>query len=188
LIRALKPKKCRICARTFAPISSMSKVCSVPCSLEWARRLAAKKVARVQREERKATREALAKLKTRKDHLGELQDVFNTWIRCRDANNACISCERSHRGQWHAGHYQGVGRAPALRFEPDNVHKQCKPCNKDLHGNLIAYRINLIKKIGMERVEWLEGPHPPLKLTLDEILRLKAFYRAEVRRMKKEAA
>jgi hypothetical protein len=46
----------------------------------------------------------------------------------------------------------------------------------------------LIKKIGLARVEWLEGPHPPLKLILQEIQDMKAFYRAEVRRMKKEAA
>jgi hypothetical protein len=35
-------------------------------------------------------------------------------------------------------------------------------------------------------VEWIEGPHEPIKLSLAEIIEKKAFYRAEVRRMKKE--
>lgn len=186
--RTLKPKKCRICARTFTPISSMSKVCSVPCSLEWARRLAVQKLARARREERKSLREALEKAKTRGTHLRELQAAFNAWIRARDAGRPCISCGRHHEGRWHAGHYRSVGSEPSLRFEPDNVHLQCAPCNLHLSGNLIPYRVNLLKKIGAARVEWLEGPHAPKKLTVPEILELKAFYRAEVRRMKKEAA
>jgi hypothetical protein len=46
----------------------------------------------------------------------------------------------------------------------------------------------MIKKIGLARVEWLEGYHEPKKYTLTEIQEMKTFYRAEVRRMKKEAA
>jgi hypothetical protein len=57
-----------------------------------------------------------------------------------------------------------------------------------MNGNLAAYRVTLIKKIGLGRVEWLEGPHVPQKLTLTEILEMKAFYRAEVRRLKREVA
>ena len=186
--RVLKPKRCRICALDFTPISSMSKACSVPCALEWSRRVEAKKADREAKTERKATKEAKERLKTRGDHLGELQQVFNHWIRLRDADKPCISCGRYHKGQWHAGHYMGVGCQPALRFEPDNVHKQCKPCNTDKSGNHIRYRQRLVKLIGLERVEWLEGPHEPLKLTIAEIKELKAYYRAEIRRITKERA
>jgi hypothetical protein len=87
-----------------------------------------------------------------------------------------------------AGHYRSVGSAPELRFEPLNVHLQCAPCNLYLSGNLTAYRINLIEKIGLEKVEWLEGKHEPIKLTLTQIEQMKSHYRAEVRRMKREAA
>lgn len=188
MIRSLKPKKCRVCSRTFAPISTMSKVCSVPCSIEWARRLAKQKADRAKRTDRKSLMEALEKSKTRGTHLRELQGAFNAWVRARDAGHACISCGRHHRGQLHAGHYRSVGSEPALRFEPDNVHLQCAPCNTHLSGNLIPYRANLIRKIGIERVDWIEGPHIPKKLTVAEIGEMKAFYRAEVRRLKKEAA
>ncbi|PVX61261.1 recombination protein NinG [Paraburkholderia unamae] len=188
--RTLKPKKCRICARTFTPISSLSKVCSVPCSLEWARKVAAQKAARAKRDERKSLREALEKAKTRGMHLRELQTAFNAWIRQRDAGLPCISCGRaaSWRGQWDAGHYRSVGSNPASRFDPFNVNKQCGPCNVHLSGNLIAYRVGLVRKIGLEAVERLEGPHLPLKLTVPEIVEMKTFYRAEVRRLRKEAA
>lgn len=190
MMRTLKPKKCRVCSRIYTPISSMSKVCSVPCSLEWARKIAARKEARAKRTERQSLHEALEKAKTRGTHLKELQAAFNAWIRARDAGLPCISCGRaaSWRGQWDAGHYRSRGSEPALRFEPLNTHKQCLPCNRHLSANLIPYRINLIKKIGLERVEWIEGPHIPKKLTVADILEMKAFYRAEVRRLKKEAA
>lgn len=188
MIRALKPKKCRICKRTYMPIRSMSIACSVTCAIEHARKVSAQKEARAKRDERKSLREALERSKTRGTHLRELQAAFNAWIRVRDAGHSCISCGRFHKGQWHAGHYRSVGSEPALRFEPDNVHLQCAPCNTHLSGNLIPYRANLIKKIGLERVEWLEGPHVPQKLTIQQIQEMKAFYRAEVRRLNKEAA
>jgi hypothetical protein len=184
----VKPKRCRVCGKYFEPLSSMAKACSVHCALEIARKVRAKAEEKAKRADRKELREARQRTKTRGDHMKELQAVFNEWIRLRDADRPCISCGRYHKGQWHAGHFQSVGSEPALRFEPDNVHKQCKPCNTDKHGNLLRYRERLIKRIGLERVEWLEGPHEPKKLSLAEIQEMKAFYRAEVRRMKKQAA
>ena len=179
--RVLKQKACKVCNRDFTPFRSTAKTCSVPCAIEWARRLAAKKADR-------EVREARQKAKSRGDHLADLQDAFNAWVRTRDAGQPCISCGRMHKGRWHAGHYRSVGSAPELRFEPLNVHLQCAPCNLYLSGNLTAYRINLIEKIGLEKVEWLEGKHEPLKLTLTQIEQMKSFYRAEVRRLKLEAA
>jgi hypothetical protein len=187
-MQTLKPKKCRCCRQEFIPARPLQKACSVACAVDLAKQVAVKKAAREKKEERKAFREAVEKVKTRGEHLKDLQTVFNQWIRLRDAGKACISCGRMHTGQLHAGHYRSVGSEPALRFEPDNVHLQCAPCNTHLSGNLIPYRVNLIAKIGLERVEWLEGKHPPMKYTVAQIQELKQFYRAEIRRMKKEAA
>lgn len=185
---SLKPKKCRVCAAVFQPARSMQKVCSPACAIVLTDKAKAKKAEQTKRAERKDLRIRIEKAKTRGTHLRELQGAFNAWVRARDAGKPCISCGRMHLGQLHAGHYRSVGSEPALRFEPDNVHLQCQPCNTHLSGNLIPYRINLIKKIGIERVEWLEGPHIPKKLTIQEITEKKAFYRAEVRQMKREAA
>ena len=65
-----------------------------------------------------------------------------------------------------------------LRFHEDNVHKQCERCNTYWSGNLINYRIALVERIGVERVEFLERKdHPPLKLTTDEIKELITIYK-----------
>lgn len=182
-----KPRKCRVCKTVYQPLRSMQAVCSPSCGLALAAKQRAQKEARARKDERKSLREALEKAKTRGTHLKELQAVFNQWIRLRDAGLPCISCGRpaTWRGQWDAGHYRSVGSSPATRFDPSNVMKQCDPCNVHLSGNLVLFRVNLIKRIGLSEVERLEGPHEPLKLTIPEIVEMKAYYRAKVREMKK---
>lgn len=185
--KALKPRKCKSCGASFVPVRSLQAACSVSCALEIAAKQKAQKLARAQRDERKSIRHALEKAKTRGQHLKELQAAFNSWVRARDAGQPCISCGR-YGQDMQAGHYRSVGSSPATRFMPNNCWLQCRQCNLYQHGSPISYRINLIKRIGLEAVEELEKDHPPLKLTLPEIQQMKEFYRAEVRRMKKEAA
>ena len=130
---------------------------------------------------RKAKRERRDALKTRSQWLKEAQTAFNRFIRARDMKKPCISCGRFHEGQWHAGHYRTVGAHPELRFTEVNCHKQCAPCNNHKSGNIVEYRIELVKRIGQDQVEWLEGAHDPLKLTIDEIKALKAKYNKKAR-------
>jgi len=182
----MKPKLCRVCKVSFDPFNSLQFACSVPCALEYSRKQRegndrrAEKAAKAK--ERKRNREARVRLKTRSQWLAEAQHAFNAYIRKRDSGN-CISCGRDHSGQYHAGHYRSVGACPELRFDEDNCHKQCAPCNNHKSGNAIDYRINLLKKIGIERVEALEGPHSPLKLSIDEIKAIKSTYKAKLREM-----
>jgi hypothetical protein len=187
---SLKPKRCAACRDVFMPARSMQRVCSVACSIALAEKQRAQKAARAAKAEKQSMRERIEKAKTRGEHLKELQAAFNAWIRMRDAGLPCISCGRpaSWKGQWDAGHYLSRGSSPATRFDPSNVAKQCDPCNVHLSGNLVLFRIGLIQRVGLAEVERLEGPHEPLKLTIPEILEMKTFYRAEVRRLKKVAA
>lgn len=79
---------------------------------------------------------------------------FNAYIRERDDRQPCISC-----GAWtylQAGHFYSAGSVPRLRFNEDNVHGQCMPCNYFASGNIHKYRVGLIKRIGLERVEELD--------------------------------
>lgn len=55
----------------------------------------------------------------------------------------------------HAGHYYSAGYHSSVRFDEDNVHGQCVHCNTFLHGNLINYKNNLLRKIGSDRMEEL---------------------------------
>ena len=173
-----KLKKCKICKKQFEPLRFAQNVCGIPCAIEHANALKAKK-------EKKEHREAKAKLKSRADYLKEAQAIFNKYIRMRDDKLPCISCGRQHQGQYHAGHFRTVGAAPELRFNELNVNKQCAPCNNHLSGNLIEYRRGLVAKIGIDKVEWLEGKHEVKKYTIDEIIEIKKHYQQKIKELER---
>ena len=186
--RQPKPKVCQNaeCGTKFIPQRFGQRVCSPACALatkDKHQAPARKAIADRQRKEIKVRRE---KLKSRAEHLKECQAIFNQYIRLRDADKPCVSCGRpaTWDGQWHASHYRSVGSTPALRFEPLNVHKACSICNSHLSGNIMGYRPELVRRIGEEAVLELEGPHEPLKLTIEDIKALKAKFRAWVRELK----
>ena len=167
-------KKCKICGSRFETFDSFRQWCSPECGVALAKQRTDKAKAKAEKARDKAEREKIKKakesLKSRSDWLNELQTWVNKFIRLRDKDEPCISCQRFHQGQWHAGHYRSRGACPELRFNEDNIHKQCSVCNNHKSGNAIDYRIHLIKKIGIERVAFLErNDHPPLKMSVDEI-------------------
>lgn len=172
-----KPRKCKVCATIYTPARIGQKVCGPVCALSLVRKDNARTEAIKAMVERKADKAKRESLKTRSDWAKDAQQAFNAYIRARDAHLPCISCGRHHDGQWHAGHYLSRGARPELAFEESNCHKQCAPCNTHLSGNLVFYRANLIAKIGLERVEWLEGPHDPVKRTVDSLKALIKTYR-----------
>ena len=87
--------------------------------------------------------------------LKKAQIVFNSWIRRRDESDPCISCGKFHE-DYDAGHCVPQGSSSFLRFHEDNCHKEGKGCNSFDKFHLVGYRKNLINKIGIKRVEWLE--------------------------------
>lgn len=87
------------------------------------------------------------------------QIVFNRYIRQRDKDLPCISCGKTMVSGWEAGHFWAQGMNGLIRYTEDNVHKQCASCNRWGHGNLLNYRLNLVKKIGSDRVDWLDNNH-----------------------------
>lgn len=185
-----RAKKCRApeCGASFVPQKLGQAVCSPACAIIDAPRnqaKARKALAQVERREIKIRKEAL---KSRSDHMKDTQQAFNEWVRHRDASLPCVSCGRHHEGKYDAGHYRTVGSNPALRFEPMNCHKQCVPCNQHKSGNVVEYRLELVRRIGIVNVEWLEGPHEPQKHTIEELKALTAKYRALTRELKKGQA
>lgn len=109
------------------------------------------------------------------------QAAFNAYIRDRDKDEPCICCGVWHQGQWHAGHYRPTGAHPELRFIEDNCHKQASYCNSHKSGNLVSYRDGLIKKIGLARVEWLEGPHEPKRYRKEDYQAIEAEYKGKLK-------
>jgi len=184
-------KRCPSCRVMFTPARAGQAVCGeIECAIahgqsDKGRAIAGKALAEVGRREIKVRKEAL---KSRSAHMKDTQQAFNEWVRYRDASLPCVSCGRHHEGKYDAGHYRTVGSNPALRFEPLNCHKQCVPCNQHKSGNVVEYRLELVRRIGIVNVEWLEGPHEPQKYTIEELKALTAKYRALTKELKRAAA
>lgn len=171
----MSKKRCKEC-KAYVKNGIQTPVayfCSYEHATQHAQKLGQKRQAKIKRDaikkERAERAERREKLKDRKWYLKKAQQVFNAWIRKRDEKEPCISCQRHHNGQYHAGHYRTTAAAKSLRFNEDNCHKQCAPCNNHLSGNIGEYRIQLIKKIGLERVEALENNNEVKKWTVDEL-------------------
>nr|WP_314569298.1 recombination protein NinG [uncultured Pseudomonas sp.] len=185
-----RPKKCKVttCRASFVPTKSFQTWCSPDCAVVIVRAKQATERKSFEQRERREIKVRKEKLKSRADHAKETQAVFNEWVRLRDADLPCISCGRHHQGKYDAGHYRTVGSNPALRFEPLNCHKQCVPCNQHKSGDIVNYRINLVHRIGVEKVDWIEGPHEPQRSTIEQLKEIKAHYRALIRELKGRAA
>lgn len=185
--RLERTKKCKACGQPFTPVKFAQVTChTVACAQAYGQQKAAKLRAAKAREEAKELRERKKNAKTRGQWLREAQSAFNKWIRLRDADLPCISSGRHHHGQYHAGHYRTTAAAPQLRFNPDNVHKQSSYDNNFKSGNIVEFRINLIKKIGVDRVEALENDNTSHYWTIDELKEIKEKYTALARELEQK--
>lgn len=129
-------------------------------------------------QERVAWRKRKAAVKPLKHWEDMTQRVVNDYIRERDFDLPCISCGTFETVQWEAGHYRSRGKASHLRYNEDNIHKQCHHCNTALSANQQQYRIFLIEKIGAERVEALENNNTPHRYTIEELEGIRRHYSA----------
>ena len=177
----MKPKKCRYCKEYFTPFNSLQPFCfKTECIQEHNKVIREKKARKVKKEFKESDKSTLLKL---------AQMTFNKFIRLRDEKNKCISCDYEwggikHQRQAHASHYISTSKSRLLRFNEDNVHKSCQICNTHLSGNLAEYRIRLIKKIGIPRVEELEklaSVSEPCKYTIDNYKEIIIIYKQKIK-------
>ena len=184
----MKEKKCRICKGIFTAKNSLQVVCCMECAIKLADERKAKKQRQEQKDWNVEKLRRKEKLMTGSERRNKLQKVFNEWIRLRDKGLPCISCDRPMNGKkTHAGHLYSVGFFPELRFDPDNCHAQCEWCNIHLHGNGALYRMNLVKKIGPERLQMLDKrAGVPKNYMTHEISELLEYYKYRVKEKKKK--
>ncbi len=193
----------------------MQPVCLTPtCIVDWHRKQEAKKVRAVGVAQRKArteyrreTRRMREAIMGRGEWVKKVQkDAFNPYIRERDRNERCITCDRTNEevagtdgwkpgGLWDCGHYLSVGSHPNLRFIPDNAHKQCKSCNGGskhyaLKGRSVkeSYDVNIVERIGQAAVDALKADNDPRKYTIEELKQLYAHFTGLTRALKKGEA
>lgn len=120
-----------------------------------------------------------------------LDQVFSEYIKFRDASDngycTCVTCGSIHR--WNDiqnGHY--ISRQYiATRYDSRNCHPQCNDCNVGKRGNLDEYKRFIIKKYGVKVLAELEeGKRALAKWGTADYQEKIAYYRKEVRRLRKE--
>jgi len=173
-------KKCKHCKEQFKPYNSLHKYCfKEECRTIW-----------IETEKAKQWKKKKAKIKqelmTVQDYIKIAQQVFNKYIRLRDKGLKCISCGKDIKENEvvHASHYKPAGTCWATRFNEDNVHVSCVKCNNFLSGNLSEYRIRLVNKIGLERVEEIERLSVDTKkFTIDELKEIINEYKKKIKEL-----
>jgi hypothetical protein len=171
----MKTRKCKYCKTLFQPITTLQKNCFDPnCVTEW-----------INDVKQKNWQKKKAKLKldlmTVQDYIKLAQQVFNKYIRLRDAGNLCISCQKKPLKE-NAGHFYNANNHWNVRFDERNVHLQCEHCNTYLSGNLIEYRKQLINKIGIEQLTLLElEANKTRKFTIDELKQIINKYKLKIK-------
>lgn len=190
-----KPKKCPICTTEYIPRSSLQKVChNYKCAMEFNRQVDERNAARQKRKQERLQRDDLRqrreRLKGKSEWNREAQAAVNKFIFWRDYGDPCIACGKPlnygvRGGAVDASHYRSRGAAPWLRFNVFNNNAGCVHCNRDLSGNLIPYRINLIEKFGLHRVERIEHDNTVRKFDIEYLKRVKSIFTRRARHYEK---
>jgi len=185
MITAARLKKCKICKDKFEPFNSMQPTCfTAKCILEHDQNKKKKKI-------KKDLKDFNLDNKSISKWIAEAQIPVNAYVRLRDHNKPCISCgcltvkEHLTGSAWHAGHFRSRGSAGHLRFNLHNIQKQCAECNIHQSGSSSNYRINLIYRIGIEKVEALECNNAYRKIDRVYCERIKKIFNKKARMKKK---
>jgi len=178
-----KQKNCIECGKLFNQYNSLTRVCSIECSIKNAKAKSKKEVVKKWKTEKKAIKE---KLMTKIDYLNIAQKVFNTYIRLRDKGKPCISCNAVNYTS-SCGHYYSSGKHKNVTFNELNCHAQCWfYCNSSLSGNLIEYRKGLIQRIGLDNLDYLDSiAKIEKKFEIDELKEIIKEYKEKIKQLKK---
>jgi hypothetical protein len=193
--RTAKPGKCKHCRQHLERVGQkLHEGCVAPWWEANREKVQAKAAAKAKRAEREQTKARRVALETIPELIAAAQKEFNAYIRARDAGQPCICCGRTTNdkdlltgSRWDAGHYRSTGSASHLRFNEDNCHRQLVHCNRHGAGRAVDYRIGLVARIGLARVEALEANNAVHKWTADELRAIRATYRAKLKQLKEHA-
>lgn len=187
-------RRCKICRTKFTPAFENQRWCCPEHGAEFAlqelEKSREKKRRAADKKQRAVWREKKAAVKPLSHWIGMTQRAVNDWRRemLLVSGHGCISCETTTAIAWHAGHYRTTAAAPQLRFNPDNIWLQCSACNVHKSGNIEAYRANLVRLIGEERVLALENNNESHRYTREELDGIRAEARAKLRELKRQEA
>ena len=188
-------RKCAYCKKRVSNyiVFGVQAFCDIDHATKYAYKEKDKGKAKIEKEQRQKDHIRKEALKTAGDYTKEAQASINKYVRIRDKSKSCVSCGSSPNDdnlitgtRWDAGHYRSRGSASHLRFNLNNIHKQCVKCNRFNSGNAVDYRIKLIDRIGLEKVEKLESDNEPRKFTIEYLKRIKRIFNKKARLYEKK--
>jgi hypothetical protein len=164
--------RCKNCKEKFDAKHFNQKYCfKSECVKVW---VETAKVKNWKKEKKKLKEE----LETVQSLMKKAQTYFNSFIRKRDQDKNCISCDTLLTGKFDAGHYFSSGTHKAVTFDERNVHGQ-------KHGNLLNYQIGIEKRIGGEELISLhEEAHKTRKYTREELKDIIEVYKQKIKNVK----
>lgn len=197
----LPRRKCKVCSEWFIPAYANIRWCCPEHGTIYALELRAKEKVKAEakriKSQHEAEKEGRKRLAERRKEVKPLrhwvqmtQRAVNDYRRelLLSQGHGCISCGTMTAPVWHAGHYRTTAAAPQLRFTAENIWVQCPACNVHKSGNIEAYRAALVELIGEERVQALESNNETHRYTREELDRIRAEARANLRAIKEECA
>lgn len=169
-------KRCKNCNNLFQPLKFNQKFClKSDCLNAWVELEKSKQWA-------KRKKEMKSEIETIQDLIKKAQKVFNDYIRARDRNKLCISCNKPLGAKFDAGHYYNANNHWSVRFDENNVHGQCVTCNQFKHGNLLNYQIGIQQRIGPEQlINLIAIAHETKKFTRDELREIISKYKEKLK-------
>lgn len=195
----LKPKPlkaCKVCKQWFKPWSTTQTTCSIACAAKFPKAQQYAKDARAFRRKEAERKIGLKRRSQGNPRAGPeraAQEAVHAFIRERDHNRPCIVhglfCPNH---SFDAGHYLSRGSEPALRFNTWNIHKQCSISNQGAHNRKhyresvpSLYRSELVRRIGEDRVAWLEKRHEAKQYRAADLKRIARIFRRRARNYRK---
>jgi hypothetical protein len=175
----IKQRTCKNkgCNNTFPQYNSIQTWCSPKCGAE----IAQAKVKANYKAETIVLRNKYyaSDIKTRKKAA---KDACHLWIKIRDKGLPCICCNKPMGEHGNAGHFHESGNNPRIRYDEDNIHYQIIQCNMHHGGDSDDYRGNLIKKIGIARVERLDSlKGGTMKRTCEDYKEIENYYKLKIK-------
>ena len=183
-------RRCSNCRKKVdtdvAIVSALKAFCTYECLKTFTAKNAEKIADKNRKDKRQEDRKRKEKLKTKGQWTKEAQAAVNAYVRWRDRNKNCISCNTSLKseslgGGYDAGHYRSRGSAPHLRFRLDNIHGQCKKCNRYLSGNIDKFRVGIVWRYGQEFLDRIETDNTPKNYSIDDLKRIKRIFTKKLR-------
>lgn len=177
--------KCKVCRQPFAKRSISHKACSVECSLILVDKDKERDRKRREATQRAEIRQSKLSIKPLQYWLKRAQKAVNDFVRARDlkAGHGCITCGTHDAEEWHAGHWISVGASSALRFDPANIHLQCRQDNFFGGGKAQEYEARLPARIGQAEVDRLKHAPRNHKWTREECQSIEAEYKTKLKEL-----